>query len=114
MFGSAARPGGRATRLAAALGLLLLRAVLPVLAVPGVVLVLGGALGLVVPLAADVGRVGIGRAAGDRLALVLVGVVDLLPVDADAAVVVVLEVGRAELLLGTLVPRVVALGAPER
>jgi hypothetical protein len=41
----------------------------------------------------------IGRAAGDRFALELVGIVDRLAVDRDRAVGVVLETGGAELAL---------------
>jgi hypothetical protein len=55
-----------------------------------------------------VGRVRIGRPAGDRVALELLRVVDLLALDRDGAVLVVLERGRAE-LLGR--PLVIAGGA---
>src|SRR5215207_5960546 len=48
-------------------------------------------------------RVGVRRTARDRVALVLVGVVDLLAADLDRAVLLVLEIGRAELGGRTLV-----------
>src|SRR3954449_12273713 len=65
-------------------------------------------------LARELGSVGVGRPAGDRLPLVLVGVVALLAADGHLAVVVVAHLGRAELLLGALVVAVVALAAAER
>src|SRR4051812_30024734 len=59
-------------------------------------------------------RVRVGRAAGDRLALVVVGVVDLLAVDLDRPVLVAPQAGRPEVLLGALLVTVVALAAAER
>src|SRR3954454_625395 len=65
-------------------------------------------------LAAEAPRVRVGRAARDRIALVVLGVVDLLPVDRDAAVLVVAHAQRAEVALGPFLIAVVALLAPER
>src|SRR5205807_8330285 len=62
------------------------------------------------PLGREVARrVRIGRAAGDRVTLVLVRVVDLLAFDLDAAVLVVTKGRWAEFLLRALVVPVVAL-----
>src|SRR3954454_6576375 len=59
-------------------------------------------------------RVRIGRTAGDRVALVLVRIVDLVAGDGHLAVLVVAQRRRAELLLlGPLVVAVLALGAAE-
>src|SRR4051812_43655079 len=71
---------------------------------------------VVVGLVVDVGPRGVrvGRAARDRVALVLVGVVDLLAVDRDAAVLVVAQPGRPELGLRPLLVAVIALGPAER
>src|SRR3954468_2659608 len=80
-----------------------------------VALVLGVGVGVVAALV-DVGPLGVrvGRPAGDRVALVLVGVVDLLAVDLDAAVLLVAQPGRPELGLGALLVAVVALRPAER
>src|SRR3954447_12684135 len=59
-------------------------------------------------------RLGVGRAARDRVALELRGVVDGLAVDRHRAVGVMLDAGRAKLALGALVVGVVALAAAER
>jgi hypothetical protein len=64
-------------------------------------------------LAGQLGRLRIGRAAGDGVALALVGVVDLLALDGDLAVGLVPHLGRAELGVGALVVAVVALAAAE-
>ena len=66
------------------------------------------------PLARKIGRVRVGRAARDRVALVVVRVVDLLAADGDRAVLVVADVGRAELRGRRLVVGGVVLGAAER
>src|SRR5207248_2204751 len=55
----------------------------------------------------------IGGAAGDRVGLVLVGVVDLLALDLDAAVLAVAERRRPELAGDGLLVALVALGAAE-
>ena len=105
----------------------------PSLLVVGVVLLVGvvlvgvilglrlGAVGVVVVivivgLVADVRPlgVGVGRPARDRVALVLVGVVDLLAVDLDAAVGVVAQARRAELASRALLVGVLALADRRR
>src|SRR4051794_17021401 len=61
-----------------------------------------------------VGLPGLGHGVGDRLVgLVLVGVVDLLALDRDRAVVLAAELRGSELLLRALVVAVVALTAAE-
>src|SRR5262249_32290544 len=65
-------------------------------------------------VAADPWGVGIGGPAGDRVALVVVGVVDLLAVDLDAAVREATQPGRPEVALRALLVAVVALAAAER
>jgi len=71
---------------------------------------------LVVPggrLAGVGGGVGVGRAARDRVALVVVGVVDLLPADLDRAVLEAPQVRRAELGGRRLLVVLLGLGAAE-
>src|SRR3954464_987959 len=65
-------------------------------------------------LAAEALGVRVGGTARDRLALVLVGGVDLLAVDRDAAVLMVAPARRAEIALWPFVVSVVALLAAQR
>ncbi len=58
-------------------------------------------------------RLRVGRAARDRVALEVLGVVDLLALDRDAAVLVVADVGRAELGGRALLPRLVGVAAAD-
>jgi hypothetical protein len=100
--------------LAVALGLLALLEVL-LAGLPGLSRTAVHALFLLfaLTLAGQLRGLGIGGPAGDRLPFVLVGVIDLLALDLDPAAVLALQRRRAELGLGTLVIRVVALGPAE-